>query len=215
MSTRRVVRQGESLPQIAAEHGLAPETIWSAPENREIAAARRNYNVLLPGDVLVIPERRVKYVDAALDRRHRFRRRGVPAKLRLQLYEVETPRRNVAYELVCGQEILTGTTTADGVLEHWVPPGVRRVILRFAGSPEITVEIGYLDPIDSLTGAQKRLNNLGYTCPLSGSYDGDTADAIRRFQIRYGLEPSGSLDAATLAELEHLHDTTAHPPPPT
>lgn len=215
MPTRRIVHQGESLPQIAAEHGLAPDTIWSAPENAALARARRNYNVLLPGDELFIPDRTEKLHPAATGLRHRFRRRGVPAKLRIQLYDGEAPRANLDYELVVGEATLHGTTTADGVLEHWVPTGLHRAVLRFTGSPEITVQIGHLDPIDTVTGAQKRLNNLGYDCPVNGEHDPETAAAVHRFQIRFGLDPSGALDAATLAELERLHDTTAHPPPAT
>ncbi len=149
MAKRRVVRQGESLPQIAQEHGLAPETIWSAPENEELAAARRNYNVLAPGDELVIPDKRAKFVDAAVDKRHRFRRKGVPARLRLQLYDGEKPRAHLAYEIVCGSVTLAGKTDGDGVLEHWVPPGVRSLILRVSGEADVTILVGHLDPIDS------------------------------------------------------------------
>jgi hypothetical protein len=211
MPTRRIVRQGESLAQIAAEHGLAPETIWSAPDNRELAQARRNYNVLAPGDVLIIPDKRIASVPAAVDRRHTFRRKGVPAKLRVQLYDGETPRADLDYELIYGVTTLTGTTTADGVLEHWVPTSLRRATLRLPGSPDVTIEIGHLDPIDSIAGAQARLRNLGYGCRLSGRYDSATAEAIRRFQARHELERTGALDDATRAELERLHDTTDHP----
>ncbi|WAS99281.1 peptidoglycan-binding domain-containing protein [Nannocystis punicea] len=214
MSVRRVVAQGESLPQIAAEHGLSPEAVWSAPENRELAALRRNYNVLAPGDVLVIPDKRGKSYDVAVDRRHVFRRNGVPAQLRLQLYDGEAPRAGLEYELVCGEQVFHGTTDADGVLTHWVATGLRRALLRVTGSPEVEIRIGHLDPIDTLSGAQKRLANLGYGCPLSGRYDAATAEALRRFQRRHGLDDSGTLDPATLAELERLHDTTAHPKPP-
>ncbi|MCY1057545.1 peptidoglycan-binding protein [Nannocystis sp. SCPEA4] len=214
MPVRRTVVQGESLPQIAAEHGLSPDTIWSAPENRELAALRRNYNILAPGDVVVIPDKRVKSMHVAVDQRHVFRRNGVPAQLRLQLYDGDLPRAGLAYELVCGDQTFHGTTDGDGVLTHWVATGLRRALLRLPGSPEIVIQIGHLDPLATITGAQKRLANLGYGCPISGRFDEATAAALRRFQSRHGLAESGALDPATLAELERLHDTTAHPEPP-
>ena len=214
MATRRIVAQGDSLPQIAAEHGLSPDAIWSAPENRELAALRRNYNVLYPGDVVVIPDRREKSFKGAVDRRHVFRRKGVPAQLRLQLYDGDLPRAGLDYELVCGDQTLHGTTDGDGVLTHWVDPGLRRALLRLPGSPEVVIQIGHLDPLDTISGAQKRLANLGYGCPLSGRYDAPTAAAVRRFQSRHDLPETGTFDDATLAELGRLHDTTAHPKPP-
>ncbi|MBZ5715073.1 peptidoglycan-binding protein [Nannocystis pusilla] len=214
MGVRRIIAQGDSLPKIAAEYGLSPDTIWSAPENRELARLRRNYNVLAPGDVVVIPARRDKSVAVATDLRHVFRRRGVPAQLRLQLYHGDEPRAGLAYELECGGDVFHGSTDADGVLTHWVDPKLSRAVLHLPGAAPIVIEIGHLDPLDTITGAQKRLMNLGYPCAPTGRHDDATATALRRFQQRHGLAVSGALDAATLAELERLHDTTAHPKPP-
>lgn len=79
------VGQDECIASIAKAHGLSPETIWNHPENAALRERRGDPNVLNPGDTVFVPERRERYEDRPTEQRHRFRRRGTPAKLRLQI----------------------------------------------------------------------------------------------------------------------------------
>jgi peptidoglycan hydrolase-like protein with peptidoglycan-binding domain len=50
---------------------------------------------------------------------------------------------------------------------------------------------------------QQRLQQLGFKVPITGQNDAATQAAIRQFQQRYGLDPSGGIDAATLEVMQN------------
>ncbi|MCX6967864.1 MAG: peptidoglycan-binding domain-containing protein, partial [Verrucomicrobia bacterium] len=55
---------------------------------------------------------------------------------------------------------------------------------------------------DSVRSAQAILQNSGYyTGAINGELNADTKAALRRYQIRNQLEPSGELTAETMAAL--------------
>ena len=57
MPTKHTVQEGECVSSIAHDYGLLPNTVWEYEENRTLRELRKNPNVLLPGDVLVIPDK--------------------------------------------------------------------------------------------------------------------------------------------------------------
>jgi N-acetylmuramoyl-L-alanine amidase len=83
MPIRHTVKEGDCLASIAAEYGFFPDTIWNDPANKELRERRASPYILSPGDTVVIPEKRVKQIEKPASQKHRFRRKGVPAILRI------------------------------------------------------------------------------------------------------------------------------------
>jgi N-acetylmuramoyl-L-alanine amidase len=201
------VQQGDCLSSIAHEYGFNPDTLWYHGANSELRARRRDCNVLLPGDLVAIPDQQVEAVSCATDQRHRFRRRGVPAFLRLRLLVEDEPRAGESYVLeVDGVEIASGVTNSDGLLEERIPPNAVSAALRFADGSVVALDLGELDPIDTISGVQGRLLNLGYDCgDIDGALSEQTHEALRAFQTKHGLAVTGEPDEATKSKLADLH----------
>ncbi len=87
MSTNHTIRQGECIESLADRYGFYPETIWKHGDNSELRDLRKDQNILQPGDVVVIPDLTIREESAETEKKHTFRRRGVPAKLRLVFYK--------------------------------------------------------------------------------------------------------------------------------
>lgn len=79
------LRQGDCITSVAASHGLFWRTVWQHANNAELRQRREDPNILVPGDVVFIPEKRQRPETGATEMRHRFRKKGTPAKLRLRL----------------------------------------------------------------------------------------------------------------------------------
>lgn len=193
------VRMGDSVESIAYEHGFFHETLLRHPANRELVEHRRDHNALLPGDRLTIPPKRDKVVSGALDRRHVFRRRGVPAMFRIQLYSDGRPRAHERFELeIDGVLLRVGETDADGRLECRVSPHAKRGRLLLGDDrAELRLVFGALPPVEELVGVQRRLANIGfYGGPADGLMSASTSTAIRAFRRAVGLDERGLVDDA-------------------
>jgi N-acetylmuramoyl-L-alanine amidase len=205
------VRQGDCINSIAAQWGLFWETIWNHPENAELTNLRQNPNALLPGDKVFVPDKRKKEEGCETTRRHVFRIRGVPVRLNLQLLDTEQkPRSGLKYTLVIDGRKVEGITPEDGRISEIIAPDAKKAKLtvRPADGPveEYDMNIGHMNPVSDLTGVQGRLKNLGYYHGnMDGSLDEKTAEALREFQSRHGLEVTGVADEATQAALAELH----------
>ncbi|WP_437827969.1 PGRP and LysM peptidoglycan-binding domain-containing protein [Sorangium sp. So ce1153] len=210
-----IVVQGDTMSSIAERHGLFWETLWELPANAELKAAREDPEVLLPGDRVTLIPIRTKSAACETGRRHVFRRRGIPVRIRFALRDERgDPLSGERYTLTLGERRYEGRVGSDGIVEHWVMPT--------SGTGELTVfrgdggaapfarwplRIGHLDPIESLSGLQARLNNLGFACGAVDSAMGPkTEAALRAFQTAAGLEPTGAVDDATIAALRARHD---------
>ena len=211
MPKTHVIEKGDCLSSVAYRHGYLPATIWQHPDNAKLRELRGDPNVLLAGDALVIPDR--DPLEAACDtgKRHRFVRKAVPARFRLQLMNVDRPRAGVAYRLTIDDAApLEGTTPADGVIDVPIPPDARRGRLHLVeDGADYELRFGELDPPGEGRGVRQRLTNLGY---LRGD-DAESAsaqqlaEALRMFQRRAGLPGTGEIDDATRQALVGAHDT--------
>src|SRR6185437_1841277 len=204
---KQTAELGDSILSIAADNGFFWETVWNHPENAQLKALRKDPTLIAPGDSVFVPDLSKKTETRGTDSRHSFKVKGVPAKLRIQLRVLGEPRANEPYILNVDGTVFQGNTDGNGVVEQFIPPNAKGGELRLNGGKEvIPVRIGYLNPIDTLSGVQQRLNNLGIYC---GSEDGemndDTQASVRRFQQKYGLPVTGDTDGATKAKLQQLH----------
>lgn len=199
---------GDCISSIAYEYGFFWTTIWNHPNNAQLRKERKDPNILAPGDLVYVPDRRLKEASRPTGQMHRFQIKSVPAKFRLQLFEGETPRAYQAYELIVGNIKLTGKTNANGVLSESIPPDAKEGELIIGPHRERYVLLfGHLNPVSELSGVQARLTNLGYDCGGGdGEMNHETENALKAFQSRFGLEVTGVADGPTCEKLDYLHD---------
>jgi hypothetical protein len=193
------VKQGECISSIADQYGLFWDTVWNDPGNAELKQLRKDPNVLLPGDVVHVPDKREKRESCAAESRHRFRKKGVPAKIKLRLLLDEEPRADEPYKLCIDGVWREGTTDGDGCVKETLPPNAREGTLVVGkGKTQDTYELrfGTVDPIESDDGIRGRLVDLGYDA------EEDLPDALREFQAAESLEATGQIDDATRSKLK-------------
>jgi hypothetical protein len=207
MPIKHEVVPGDGMARIGLRYGFFPDTLWSLPENAELREARGDPEMLLAGDVVHVPDRRPRAVSVPTGKVHRFRRKGVPARIELRLLRQAEPRAGEAFTLDVDGVELSGVTDAEGWIREWVSPAACRVVISLGGGDErYTLDVGQLDPIDTVTGVQRRLVNLGhYLGAITGTLDAGTRAALESFQGATGLSPTGELDDATRAALAAAH----------
>lgn len=202
-----IVRQGDCFSSIAFQFGFSVDKIWQHAENSNLHLRRESPNVLMPGDRVCIPEKDEGEEACQTGQHHRFRRRGVPSRLRVRLLVNGEPRANVDYVLEIDGVSRVGKTDREGWLDEGISPAAREGILLLGPEEEeIRLALGYLDPRDEISGLQARLNNLGF---YYGASDGEagphTEAALRAFQREHGLEETGQADGATRSRMRDVH----------
>lgn len=234
MSTKHVVRQGDCISSIAEKYGHFWETIWNHSDNADLKNVRQDPNVLLAEDVVMVPDVEEKQESGGTDERHRFKKKGVPAKIRLKIMREPPPdaggsqesgdviqstastpqdetRPDLPYRLEIDGQVTAGSTDGEGMIEFSIPPGARRgkVILEpnTTRAKEIPLMLGALDPVSETRGVKQRLANLGFDCGNTNddALTEEAEAALRFFQEEYGLEVSGAVDDATRNKLKEIH----------
>jgi N-acetylmuramoyl-L-alanine amidase len=201
------VKQGECLYSIAAQHGFFWETLWQASENSELRSKRADPGLLYPGDLVFLPERQLKEESAAAGQRHSFRWRGVPAQVKVRLLDNGVPCANTAWKANVSGVWVEGSTDGDGLLKLTLSPGCEKVLLRLQNGREFHLALRQLDPVDTTTGVQARLNNLGYWCGTVDGVQGPlTTKALKEFQQdNPPLKVDGIAGPKTQAKLKEVY----------
>ncbi len=202
MPSRYTVVPGDCISSIAFTNGFFPDTIWQWPDNEDLRNLRASLNVLDPGDIVFIPDKRPKSQDAATDQAYRFRLKGVPEKLRFRLVYGGQPIANEAYTLeIDGKPVGNGQTDGNGEVALPILPNARLAKVTVRGQV-FQLKLGHLDAIDEMNGVQMRLQNLGYYAgPIDGVLNPDTEEALVAYQFDKNLDLSGEADDATKAAL--------------
>ena len=198
MPIRYTVNSGDCT-RIAFEHGFFPDTIWNHPDNSALKKSRKDPNVLMPGDVVSIPDKELKEASKPSDKKHRFRKKGIPAKLKVRLLKKGKPRKNEHYRLSVDGASTEGNTDGDGFINQALPPNAsegKLIVGEGANSDVFLLRFGHVDPLVSDTGVAGRLHDLGY------SVGEDLAGALRKFQTDNELDATGGMNDATRNKLK-------------
>ena len=201
-----VVEQGECVISIADAAGHFWKTIWDHPDNAEVKRARGSPHVLMAGDCLHVPDKRLKEETCATEKTHRFKRKGIPIHFEIRVEENGRPLSGNRYVLEIEGRLSDGTIPSDGVIKANMMPRDQQGELRVHVNGKVRVyplAFGHLDPAHTQAGAEGRLRNLGYVG--IGANDEAFAAALKRFKKDNGLEESDTLDDATAAKLSEIH----------
>ena len=166
MSEDYLVREGESVNSIAVERGFDWHTLWNLSENASLKQKRKDPDTLLGGDILHIPDIKLKEVSKPTDAHHKFKAKGTIAKFKLillkdpdptkdKLERVEAsppwkyiekpfpgvkgePYKDVPYWLLVeGNLVKEATTDASGTIEAELSPIARDgILVLFPGKPK-------------------------------------------------------------------------------
>jgi uncharacterized protein (TIGR02594 family) len=216
------VKQGDCLSSIAYEYGLTWEKIWNDPNNAELKEKCKNQNTVYPGQVLYIPEIQEKQISSPTSQEHFFQTKNARVTLRLQIWKDYEALAREKYVLkVDNEEVgIEGHTNDRGILEHQIKADAKEATLTIIGEKnerdEYHLDLGYLDPINTSTGIQARLQNLClYLGEISENLTSDDEKALekalRTFQKNFKLEITGRINKETERKLEEVHDSDTIP----
>lgn len=195
------IKAGDCMNSIAYEHGFLWKTLWNHPQNADLKQKRADPNVLLEGDVVHIPDKREKQETGATEQRHRFKRKGVPARFRVRLLRDDEPLANQPFELLVDGTSFKGTTGGNGLVDAPLVPNATEGVLNVgegADRQTFYLSFGQINPLDTDSGVAGRLADLGYCV------EPDLGPAVRAFQAKYKLPETGQIDDATRQKLKEV-----------
>lgn len=204
-----IVKQGEHLASIAAKYGFQNyQTIWNDGSNSGLRANRSNPHVLMPGDVVQIPDKQDKNEKRAAGKTYFFKLSRKQIKFRLVIRDFDNqPIPNVPCQLTLSGATYSLTSNGDGLVEQTISSDAVDGVLKIPSMGiERAVHVGHLDPSQEDSGWAARLRNLGYWHEEQVSDNNRLqANAVEEFQCDHGMRVTGLLDDATKAKIQEIH----------
>jgi hypothetical protein len=202
------VKQNEDIVSIVfRECGTTDITTVISHQDNQKLLCTRTAEILCPGDKLWLPEIGAGIpLSVKKGRGYIIKPRGGLRKIAIRIESKnKQPIKNTPYKLTVGGRILEGSTDGNGILKQQVPLTATKGRLDI-GNFSFKLELAALDPIQTLTGIQGRLANLGY---YRGAIDGEigpvTKRAIMRFQSDSKITVDGRVGPETRKKLLERH----------
>jgi len=204
------VKDGECVSFLAAKNRLQHDDIWDHPANAQLHKIRGNPNVLFPGDRIAIRGIEPQERDGAVDQQHVFQLTSETVFLRIKVLDRDKPLGGKPFTLsIEGADTIQGTTKGDGTMEAEIPGTATAGFLTVGDGLQtfqLQLKLGSLNPVETASGVQQRLQNLGFDCgPIDGKVGPRTRGAIRLFQGSVGLNIDGKLTPETRGKLKEQH----------
>jgi hypothetical protein len=201
-----VVCTNEYLLKIAFKFGFDADSVWNDPSNDDLRKLRPDPNILLAGDVLYIPDDKPPVVHSLVTgTTNEFVSPDPPTVVVTQTFGQVDPKAYSSKAFTVTElENLTGLTTdGNGTATFPVPVTLDSVSVVFTDSGEVwRLILGGMDPIDTLVGVFKRLQNLHYIAGSVAYLFGDRSNDIeivrsglRRLKGAYGQVDAPGADA--------------------
>jgi N-acetylmuramoyl-L-alanine amidase len=213
------VKPGDWISKIASTYGFADwRRIWNAPENEDLRKLRPDPNVIHPGDRVFVPAIEPQVFERGTDNEHHFVLKNPRKRLKIKFETVAgVARANVPCRIEIDRkphpEIKQ--TDSNGMIDIEISDLAKAgtVVIGEDLNEHYVVNLGHLDPIETVRGYQERLHNLGhYTGQIDGFIGPRTNAAIRSFQSRenlLGYRPAlkvdGIMGPKTMDALRHRH----------
>jgi N-acetylmuramoyl-L-alanine amidase len=212
-----VIREGDHLERIAAAIGADAKTIWNLADNAPLRKVRKDYNVLLAGDIVYLPQVERKWLSVDVGSKNEFVATVPSCTVTHTFTSNGQPLANQKYTLVgLPAPVDPKTTDGSGTATFDVPIDTERVRVVFDGGQSFLLNVGHLDPANEPSGCAQRLVHLGYLG--AGPDDAENAKyvttdearawvsfALASFQTDQGLPSTGQLDDATVAKLVQVY----------
>lgn len=200
--------EDEDMLLIAHKHGFRCwETIYEHEQNAELRRLRPNPYLLYKDERVWIPDKTPREDKCETGQRHTFTLPEPNMVICLQLQNDHAePYADCKYEIwIDGACFTQGLKRTDpkGIIREEVPLREEAQVriwfeTELEKDPEAceiyTLEMGHLEPVETIEGIQDRLRNLGYDCGKeNGSIGPKTEEAIMAFQADVGFDPSGKI----------------------
>jgi hypothetical protein len=202
-----VVKDGDFLLQLAFQMGFDADTVWNDPSNDDLRSIRADPNILLAGDLLHVPDPpdpSSQATNLTPGSTNNFVAADPPTFALTHTF-VGDDTTSYASQAYTVQELaqLTGLQTDEnGTATFQAPVTLQTATIVFTDSGEsFTLAMGGMDPINTISGIFKRLQNLGYIDD-DVAYDAD--------------DPLNNLGVMSLAlqALKPSSDSPPYVPPP-
>ena len=204
---------GDTLLALAAANGLESwQDIVNAPENASIKEKLADPGILKSGSKIFIPNKVMRHEASAVDAKHPFKISRPKAWIRMAVKDAAgVAFAGKKYELTAGDTTASGTIPPGGVIEHAVSvtttSGTLKVWTSDTEFQTWDLKIGHMEPLDEVSGVQARLNNLGFPCgEPDGVVDDELTAAVKAFQARIGVDPTGTIDETLRTKLKSYYD---------
>lgn len=217
MPSEYTIQQGDTLLRIAKAHGfMRSESIYDHECNAEFRALRPDPNIIYPGDIIKIPDKENQTQSRPANGRHSFTVKKPETEMFRIVIQGDDGQalEGKRAALTAGSETIDAPISADGLIEIELPNGDEaEAELKIFLDPDseepshiYEVQLGHLDPVDTVSGVQARCNALGFnTGVVDGVMGSNTREGIKDFQAQQGLQVDGEMTPETLDKLREVY----------